>query len=102
MVPLAAEEDMRSSKVVEDSVVHSFVVRSLVKTAEEVDRLQSESFERYEQPLMGDIITFVVWWSCRDVRLVEIRATDLTHEENILLVAVVDHHLHTSLAEDMT
>ena len=39
VVHLAAEEGRRSLKVVEESVVHSLVVRSLVKAAEAVDRL---------------------------------------------------------------
>lgn len=74
VVHLAEEEGRRSLKVVGDSVVHSLVVRSLVKAAEEADGLRSGSVDKYEQPILEDRITFVIWWSCRDVRLVEIRA----------------------------
>ncbi len=62
---LAAEEGRRSLEVVGESVVHSFVVRSLVKTAEDADRLPLGSVERCEQQRTGDRITVVVWWSCR-------------------------------------
>lgn len=39
LVHLAAEVGRRDLRVAEDSAVHSFVVRNLVKTAEEEDRL---------------------------------------------------------------
>lgn len=40
LVRLEAEEGRKSLKVVEDNVVHSFVVRSLVRAVEEVDTLE--------------------------------------------------------------
>lgn len=57
----------RDLRVGEDSAVHSFVVRNLVKTAEEEDRLWSVSAERCEQLTIRVRVTFIVWGSCRDV-----------------------------------
>lgn len=65
LVRLVVEEGRRSLKVVEDSAAHSFVVRSQVRVAEEVDILQSLSAKGFWPLRIASKFTFVLWWRYR-------------------------------------